>query len=71
MNANQRVVTSVALTENEREFLLELFASAENELLAEIANTDTRDFKNKLQDRLTFLETLRDKITGLVRRTGT
>jgi hypothetical protein len=55
-------VTSVELTQSERQFLLELFASSEKELLGELGRTETRDYKKKLEEKLMLLERLRTRI---------
>jgi hypothetical protein len=50
------------LTDQEREFLAELLASAEKELLLEIHHADTRDYRTKLHERLSLLESVRKKL---------
>jgi hypothetical protein len=50
------------LTGSEKDLLAELLASAERELLTEIAHTDTRDYREKLEERLATLQQLRCKI---------
>jgi hypothetical protein len=39
-------------------------ASAERELLTEISRTDTREYRETLEDRLTLLETVRARIAS-------
>jgi hypothetical protein len=64
MDSSTPVVTTIELTEPEREFLMEVLASAERELLTEISRTDTREYREKLEDRLTLLESVRARITS-------
>ena len=61
----QRIVgiMSIELPERETDFLLEVLASAERELLGEISRTDTRSYRDKLEDRLNILEDVRAKLT--------
>jgi hypothetical protein len=42
---------------------MEVLASAERELLTEISRTDTREYRDSLDDRLTLLESVRARIT--------
>jgi hypothetical protein len=64
MDSRTPVVTTIELTEPERDFLIEILASAERELLTEISRTDTREYRETLEDRLTLLETVRARITS-------
>ena len=64
MDSRTPVVTTIELTEPERDFLMEVLASAERELLTEISRTDTREYREKLEDRLTLLESVRARITS-------
>jgi hypothetical protein len=64
MDSSTPVVTTIELTEPERDFLMEVLASAERELLTEISRTDTREYREKLEDRLTLLESVRARITS-------
>jgi hypothetical protein len=64
MDSRTPVVTTIELTEPERDFLMEVLASAERELLTEISHTDTRDYRERLEDRLTLLESVRARITS-------
>ena len=64
MNSRMPVVTTIELTELERDFLIEVLASAERELLTEISRTDTREYRERLEDRLTLLESVRARITS-------
>lgn len=50
------------LRESEIDFLMEILASAERELIGEISRTDTREYKEKLEDKLNLLENVRVKI---------
>jgi len=64
MESKTPVVTIIELTEPERDFLMEVLASAERELLTEISRTDTREYRDSLDDRLTLLESVRARITS-------
>ena len=64
MNSRTPVVTTIELTEPERDFLIEVLTSAERELLTEISRTDTREYRERLEDRLTLLESVRARITS-------
>jgi hypothetical protein len=66
MDSRTPVVTTIELTEPERDFLMEVLASAERELLTEISRTDTRDYRERLEDRLTLLESVRARITSRI-----
>ena len=63
MGVKEQTVTNVELPERESEFLLELLASAERELLAELSRTDTREYRYWLTERLALLESVRNRIT--------
>ena len=64
MDSRTPVVTTIELTEPERDFLIEVLTSAERELLTEISRTDTREYRERLEDRLTLLESVRARITS-------
>ena len=64
MDSRTPVVATIELTESERDFLMEVLASAEREPLTEISRTDTRDYRERLEDRLTLLESVRARITS-------
>jgi len=64
MESNTPVIVTIELTEHERDFLVEVLASAERELLTEISRTDTREYRDRLDDRLTLLESVRARITS-------
>jgi len=66
MNGKELARTVVELSELESEFLLEILASAERELLAELSRTDSREYRQKLEDRLRLLESARARITGQI-----
>jgi len=68
MSVKEQAVTNIELLERESEFLLEVLASAEKELLTEINRTDTREYRDKLDERLTLLETVRNRITHQLTR---
>jgi hypothetical protein len=52
----------VEITLPEKELLIELFDSAERELIQGIDHADNRDFRAKLREQLELLEALRDKL---------
>ena len=58
-DVEQQGVTTLELAQREREFLLEILASAERELLTELGRTDSREYRDKLENRLSLLETVR------------
>jgi hypothetical protein len=62
MSVKEQTVTNVELPERESEFLLEVLASAEKELRTEINRTDTREYRDRLGDRLALLESVRNRI---------
>jgi hypothetical protein len=68
MSVKEQAVTSIELPERESEFLLEVLASAEKELLTEINRTDTREYRDKLDERLTLLEKVRNRIAQQLSR---
>jgi len=68
MSVKEQAVTNIELPERESEFLLEVLASAEKELLTEINRTDTREYREQLDERLTLLETVRNRITQQLKR---
>ena len=68
MSIREQAVTNIELPERESEFLLEVLASAEKELLTEINRTDTREYREQLDERLTLLETVRNRITQQLTR---
>ena len=63
MSVTEQTVTNVELPQRESEFLLEVLASAERELLAELSRTDTREYRYTLTKRLALLESVRNRIT--------
>lgn len=64
MAIKEQAVRTVELEEYEKDFLLELFTTAEKELLTELGRTDTREYRAKLEKRLDLLRNVRAKITG-------
>jgi hypothetical protein len=50
------------ITNEERDILFELIQAAHREMIQEIDHTDTRDFRQLLQDRLEVLEHVGAKI---------
>jgi len=63
MSVKEQTVTNVELPQRESEFLLEVLASAERELLAELSRTDKREYRVGLTERLALLEIVRNRIT--------
>jgi hypothetical protein len=63
MSVKEQTVTNVELPQRESEFLLEVLASAERELLAELSRTDTREYRDWLTERLALLESVRNRFT--------
>ena len=63
MSVKEQTVTNVELPQRESEFLLEILASAERELLAELSRTDAREYRPTLRERLALLESVRNRIT--------
>lgn len=63
MDAKEHIVGSIELVTDERDLLLELFASAEKELLAQIDHTDSRDYRVRLEKRFAVLESLKAKVS--------
>ena len=54
---------NLEITDEERDFLNELFEEKQERLIEEINHTDTRDFKSLLRKKIEVLE-------GLMRRIG-
>jgi hypothetical protein len=50
------------LKEDEFRVLMELLESERAKLLVEIRHTDHRDFRGRLRDRLTLVETLAERL---------
>ena len=57
---------NLGVTEEEREFLLELLEEKQKGLIHEINHTDTNDFEELLRKKLRLLEDLKRKTEGLV-----
>ena len=53
---------TVDITDQEKEFLLELLETKSTALLHEIHHTDARDYKEMLKQRMDLLERLRAKL---------
>ena len=49
---------SIEITDEEREFLIELFEEKQKHLIQEISHTDTNDFERMLRKKLDVLEGL-------------
>ncbi len=52
------------ITEQERDYLLELLEAKRSEMLHELHHTDTLDFKEMLRRRVELAEGLRAKVEG-------
>jgi hypothetical protein len=66
METGEHAIGSMELEKVEKEFLLDLFATAEKELLGEIGRTDARAYRAKLEKRLALLERVRSKVEGSI-----
>jgi hypothetical protein len=55
---------SFEITDEEREFLSELFEEKQKHLIQEINHTDTIDFERMLRQKLSVLEGLMGKLDG-------
>jgi flagellar motor switch protein FliM len=55
---------NIEISQREIDVLLEVVASAERELIGEISRTDTREYRDKLEDKLSLLETARSRLAG-------
>ena len=55
---------TVDITDQEKEFLLELLETKSTAMLHEMHHTDTRDYKGMLKQRMELLERLRTKLGG-------
>jgi hypothetical protein len=53
------------ITDNEREFLLELLESKRAAIIHELHHTDTNDFKQILKQKAELVETLKAKIESV------
>ena len=58
------------ITDEEREYLLEILDARREELLHELHHTDTLDFKEMLRRNVELVEAVRSKLIG-TNRTGT
>ncbi len=52
------------ITEQERDYLLELLEAKRSDMLHELHHTDTLDFKEMLRRRVELVEGLRSKVEG-------
>ncbi|MBV8858446.1 MAG: hypothetical protein JOZ02_16050 [Acidobacteria bacterium] len=52
------------ITEEERDYLLELLEAKRSEMLHELHHTDTLDYKEMLRRRMALAEGLRSKVEG-------
>lgn len=52
------------ITEEERNYLLELLEAKRSEMLHELHHTDTLDYKEMLRRRMALAEGLRSKVEG-------
>lgn len=55
---------NLEITDDEREFLDELFEEEQKHLIQQIDHTDTRQFEQMLKGKLALLESLKRKIEG-------
>ncbi|HEX9423189.1 MAG TPA: hypothetical protein VF899_08100 [Pyrinomonadaceae bacterium] len=55
---------TVDITDQEREFLLELLDTKSTAMLHEMHHTDARDYKGMLKQRMELLERLRAKLSS-------
>ena len=55
------------ITDEEREYLLEILEARRAELLHELHHTDTLDFKEMLKQKVALVEGLKSKLTGAPR----
>jgi len=55
------------ITEQERDYLLEILEARHVELLHEIHHTDARDFKEMLRRKVEMVEGLKSKLAGAAR----
>jgi hypothetical protein len=53
---------SLNLTDEEREFLLELLEARHKSMLHELHHTDTHDYKEMLEQKIAMLEGLKEKL---------
>ncbi len=53
---------NIEIPQREIDFLLEVLANAERELIGEISRTDTREYRDKLEDKLSLLEAARARL---------
>ena len=53
---------NIEIPQREIDFLLEVLASVERELIGEISRTDTREYRDKLEDKLGLLEAARGRL---------
>jgi hypothetical protein len=52
------------ITEQERDYLLEILESKRSEIIHELHHTDTLDYKEMLKKRVEMVERLRSKVEG-------
>jgi hypothetical protein len=57
------------ITEQEKEYLMELLATTHKEMLHELHNTDTRDYKEMLKNKIELLEHLQSKLSNVLQTT--
>ena len=56
---------TLEITTQEKQLLLELFESAEREMILGIDHSDSRIYRTRLQNRLGLLEKLKAKVDSL------
>jgi hypothetical protein len=59
------------ITEQERDYLLELLEAKRSEMLHELHHTDTLDYKEMLRRRMALADGLRSKVEGAGVRSST
>ena len=59
------------ITDQEKDYLLELLEANHRELLREINHTDTLDYKEMLKRKLVILESIRVKVKNLENKAET
>ena len=58
------------ITDEERDYLLEILDARREELIHELHHTDTLDFKEMLKRKVDLVEAVRSKLTTAARPSG-
>jgi hypothetical protein len=66
--AQEAEAMTLDITDQERDFLLELLEARRTEMLRELHHTDTLDYKELLRQRIELLERMREKLDVVSRR---